>query len=116
MTEKIHWFRAQEDCEKFFTKLAENCGEKLTPAFVFEGNSQKTYQWIIDVANIIGYESIGVLERDYKDIFEDSDYYDHQDEIFIKPSYHFKQDNNRVWIEADEVSLESDGSIRIWWD
>ena len=115
MTEKIHWFRAQEDCEKFFTKLAENCGKKLTPAFVFEGNSRTTYQWIIDVANIVDYESIGVLENDYERVLEGSDI-DFQDEIFIKPSYHFKQDDNRVWIEADEVSLESDGSIRIWWD
>lgn len=115
MTEKIHWFIGQEDCEKFFTKLAENVGKKLTPAFVFEGNSRKTYQWIIDVANIIGYDSIGVLENDYERVLEDSDI-DFQDEIFIKPSYHFKQDDNRVWINADEVSLESDGSIRIWWD
>ena len=113
MQEKIHWFLGQGDCERFFGLVAKNNGEELNPKFVFEGNSGTTYQYIIDIAKIIGHENIGVLQHDY----DDSEI-DFVDEIFIQPSRSMSnnRDDNRVWLEADEVSLESDGSIRIWWD
>lgn len=110
---KKYFFKDQKDCETFFRRLAENCKEEFTPDLIFEGNSDKRYQYIMDIAEIIGYKNIGIRARDY----EDADV-DFVDTLYLRLNR--KNPNadtdNRVWIEADEISLETDGTLRIWWD
>jgi len=113
VSNKKYFFSGKNDCEAFFARVAANCKKELTPDFVFEGNSRKQYQYIMDIAKIIGYENIGVAFTNYFD--EELDFVD---EIFFRLRGQNPDDDtdNRVWIEADEVSLEADGSLRVWWD
>ena len=113
MSNKKYFFSGKNDCETFFARVANNLGREFTPNFVFEGNSGKQYQYIMDIAKIIGYENIGVSFDDYFD--EELDFVD---EIFIRLRGQNPDDDtdNRVWIDGDEVSLEADGSLRVWWD
>ena len=117
MTEKIHWFTGKDDCESFFAKIAHNCEEDLTEDFVFEGNNDISFDWIIRCAKIIGWTNIGVTEKDYNDAT-----LDYEDEIFLnvtctKPEIY--DDSDRIFIDADETSIEFNGKdtfIRVWWD
>ena len=113
MSNKKYFFNGQSDCEAFFAKVAKNCRKELTEDFVFEGNSGQKYQYIKNIARIVGYENIGVSFDDYAD-----DSLDFVDEIFIRLRGQNPEDgsDNCVWIEADEISLEADGTLRIWWD
>lgn len=79
MSKKKHFFRDQKECEAFFTRVAMNYGDELTSDFVFEGNSGTTYQYVIDIAKIIGYENIGVGIEEYTAL--DLDFVD---EIYIR--------------------------------
>lgn len=111
MTEKVHWFRRQEDCEAFFKRLAENEEESFSENLIIEGNSNTKYNWIITASNLVGYEKIGIDEDFYTD--DDVDYID---TVYLDIN-NFKKSNTRfLWLDGDEVSLESDGIIRIWWD
>ena len=117
MQDKIHWFTGKEDCESLFAKIARNCGKEFTEDFVFEGNSGADFSWIIRCAKIIGWDNIGVNENDYTD-----NELDYEDEVFLnvtctKPT--LWEDKTRIFIDADEVSIEYDGKdtfIRVWWD
>jgi hypothetical protein len=113
MSKEKHFFKDQRDCEAFFARVALNCGKEFTPTFVFEGNSGTTYQYIIDIAKIIGYKNIGVGTAKYANAE-----LDFVDEIYIRLRGENPDNDtdNRVWIEAAEVSLEADGTLRIWWD
>jgi len=110
---KIHWFITQDDCEKFFSRLANNNGEELSPDFIFEGNSNMNYGWVVDLSKIVGYENLGVLQQDYDD--EKRDFID---EFFIKPTRLFnpQPDISSVDIDADAVCMYPDGTIALWWD
>ena len=109
----IHYFISEEDCEQFFTRMAKNNGEELSPAFVFEGNTGMDYAWVIALANIVGCENLGVLCKDYED-----ELVDFIDEFFIKPARLVNAPDgvHGVDIEADSVFLAPDGSIHLWWD
>jgi len=113
MNNNIHWFITQEDCEQFFSRMAKNNDEELTPDFVFEGNSEKKYGWVIALSKIVGYENLGVREKDYK-----NDEIEFIDEFFIKPANNIQHsgDIRSVDIDADEATIMPDGSISLWWD
>lgn len=113
MNNNIHWFITQEDCEQFFSRMAKNNDEELTPDFVFEGNSAKKYGWVIALSRIVGYENLGIREKDYK-----NDEIDFIDEFFIKPArvVGAREKARGVSLVADEVFLAPDGSITLWWD
>lgn len=110
--DKIHWFKDRADCEAYFARCAENIGEEFSPEFVFEGNSNVNFQYVIDAANVIGWENIGVAEG----WFEQDDL-DYIDELYFRIRGEFpRSEKQRVFLDADEVSIEADGTIRIWWD
>lgn len=109
---KIHWFKDRTDCEAYFARCAKNIGEEFSPEFVFEGNNNVNFRYVIDVANIIGWENIGVAEYRFK-----KDDLDHIDELYFRIRGEFPRSTQpRVFLIADEVSIEADGTIRIWWD
>lgn len=109
---KIHWFKDRTACETYFARCAKNIGKEFSPEFVFEGNSNVNFQYVIDVANVIGWENIGVAER----WFERDDL-DHIDELYFRIRGEFpRSEQPRVFLDADEVSIEADGTIRVWWD
>ena len=110
---KVHWFISEEDCKQFFEKMAKNNDTELTPDFCFEGNSGTCYKWVSCIAKIVGFENIGVLQKNYED--KDVDFID---EFFIKPTrlVYPPEDVHAVDIGADEVYLNPDGSISLWWD
>lgn len=109
---KIHWFKNKKDCEEYFARCAKNIEMEFSPDFVFEGNSRVEFQYVINIANIVGWNNIGVKETD----FELTDI-DHIDELYLRICGKFPHgDRPRVFLDADEVSIEADGTIRIWWD
>lgn len=109
----VHWFFSEEDCKQFFERMAKTQKQVLTPDFIIEGNSNTCYKWVIAIAKIVGYESLGVRVNDY----EREDLY-FIDEIFIKPTraVYPSKDIQPVDISSDETTLYPDGSISIWWD
>lgn len=109
---KIHWFKDRTACEAYFARCAKNIGKELSPEFVFEGNSNVNFQYIIDVANVIGWENIGVAERWFE-----MDDLSHIDELYLRIRGEFPRSEQQcVFLDADEVSIEADGTIRVWWD
>ena len=111
MAEEIHWFTGKDDCEQFFKRLAENEEEPFSENLIIEGNSNTKYNWIITVSNLVGYEKIGI----------DEDFYTDNGVSYIDTVYldinNFKKSNAQfLLLDGDEVSLESNGIIRVWWD
>jgi len=110
---EIHFFTGKDDGENFFKRMAENNEEELTSNFIFEGNSEKRYEWIENLVSVVGWENIGVEERDYerKNV-------EFVDTIFINVNEFSERDANSPYIDigGDEVSLSADGIIIIWWD
>lgn len=109
---KIHWFKNRTACEAYFARCAKNIGKEFSPEFVFEGNCNVKFQYVIDAANVIGWENIGVAERWFE-----LDDLDHIDELYFRIRGEFpRSEQPRVFLDADEVSIEADGTIRVWWD
>jgi len=113
MSDKIHFFKDENDFISFFDKMAKNNNEELSDAFVFEGNSAKEFEWIKNVVAMVGANNVGVEEDRYNtpDIaFIDT--------VFININEFDSYDANTGYIDlkADEVALSKDGIISLWWD
>ena len=109
---KVHFFKDQKECEEFFKLVAKNNNEPFSDDFIFEGNSGMKYEWIREIGETLGYNRIGVVSEIRKDA-------DFIDEIFIEITnidWVCKGIKSRIWIDADEVSIEPGGYLRLWWD
>lgn len=113
MSASKHFFKDEQECKDFFGRVAKNNDEELSPNFVFEGNSSKKFSFIMDIARIVGYENIGIDVCDYED--EETSYVD---KIFVRLNGKQTDDDsgNCVWIVADDIAIDADGSLCIFFD
>ncbi len=108
--DQIHFFTDRKDCEGFFRRLAKNNNEELTDNCVFEGNSGQKYETVRRLGDDLGYNRIGVRERDYED-----ESIDFCDTLFIDVNCLSKNVDTHN-LHADETDLLPGGIIRVWWD
>lgn len=115
----LYQFKSMSDMEKVFDKMRINYDDEdepvLTNDFIIEGNSSTTYGWLKNVATNIGVTNVYILQEDYDGIM-DSDY-QFVDTIFLDiKNIDWLSFKNEIDIAADEVTLDKNGMLRLWWD
>lgn len=108
-----HFFKDKVECEEFFRRMAKNDGKELTPEYIFEGNSSQKYEFIQTLADMFGYENIGVDEDRF--ILEDIDFVDTVYVNFVN-TLGLKKPTKNLWIDADEMYIDTNGILKLWWD
>ena len=108
----MHFFKNKAECEEFFGRMAKNDGEELTLDYIFEGNSSRKYGWIQQLGDLVGYENIGVEDDRFS--LPDIDFVD---EIYINLKTAKWGDVTKVvWIDGDEIYIDTDGGRYLYGD
>ena len=99
----------KEELDSLFRPMAENFGVKLTPDFVFEGNSDKTMDWLYMLVKSVGYGRVAIPTYV---LYQDAD---HCDTIFVNIK-NLDITESSPDLHADEIDWDKDGWLRLWWD
>ena len=121
MIEPKYRIKDKADFERIFKKIAELDNEELTDGLIVEGNHDITYGDIKATCELIGYDLL-LLPQEIVDSLERGEY-SHIDTFYIDIIHLTKLDPNFTgWLflfgEAipDELSIEDDGTLRLWYD
>ncbi|WP_300764438.1 hypothetical protein [Helicobacter sp. UBA3407] len=108
----------KEHLEQIFKQFAEDEGVELSPNLIIEGNSELTIKDLQETCEVIGYENL-LLDNDFvKNPRSHCDTF-YIDLLGIK-GFRFGLGVEWVWFFGgkipDELSLENDGTLRVWFD
>ncbi|MBD5165229.1 hypothetical protein [Helicobacter sp.] len=108
----------KEHLEQIFKQFAENEEEEFSPDLLIEGNSELSLKDLIETCEVIGYENLLLDDEFVKNPRSHCDTF-YIDLIGIK-ELKFGSNDKFVWFMGgkipDELSLENDGTLRVWFD
>lgn len=121
MIEPKYRIKDKADFERIFKRAAELGNKELSNGFIVEGNHDITYGDIKATCELIGYDLL-LLSQEMVDDLEKGKY-SHIDTFYIDIIHLTKLDPNFTgWLflfggaTPDELSIEDDGTLRLWYD
>lgn len=121
MIEPKYRIKDKADFERIFKKIAELDNEELNNGFIVEGNHDITYGDIKATCELIGYD-LFLLPQEVLDDLERGEY-SHVDTFYIDIVNLTMLDPNFTGslflfggAIPDELGIEDDGTLRLWFD
>ena len=99
----------KEELDSLFKPMAEEFGEELTPDFCFEGNSDKTMDWLYMLIKSVGYGRVAIPT------YVLAPNADHCDTVYVNIK-NLDITEASPDLHADEIDWNKDGWLRLWWD
>ena len=119
MIEPKYRIKDKADFERIFKKIAELDNEELNDGFIVEGNHDITYGDIKATCELIGYDLFLLPQEIVDDL--DRGKYSHIDTFYIDIIHLTKLDPNFTGslflfggAIPDELCIEEDGMLRLW--